>query len=164
MGRARPEGKCWHCPNRAEEGKSQCSDCLKRSRERQQKRRKNKEVCGRCLAVPPVPGKRRCQACADRDSEETKRQHREHREAAIAAYGGNCRCCGESTYEFLSLDHIDGGGSKHRRELGNRNIYDWLHANNYPPIALQVLCHNCNLAKGFYGACPHEAERERLAA
>jgi hypothetical protein len=23
-----------------------------------------------------------------------------------------------------------------------------------------VLCFNCNCAKGFYGSCPHDAERE----
>jgi hypothetical protein len=23
------------------------------------------------------------------------------------------------------------------------------------------LCHNCNMALGFYGHCPHEKERQR---
>ena len=26
---------------------------------------------------------------------------------------------------------------------------------NYYPKNLQILCHNCNMAKGFYGECPH---------
>ena len=33
-----------------------------------------------------------------------------------------------------------------------RNGYPW---EKYPP-GYQVLCHNCNLAKGFYGSCPHQ--------
>ena len=30
-------------------------------------------------------------------------------------YGWSCACCGEDRYEFLSIDHINGGGAKHRR-------------------------------------------------
>jgi hypothetical protein len=78
--------------------------------------------------------------------------------ATMQAYGGPiCKCCGETELKFLSIDHINGGGSKHRKEYGvggGKGIYRWLAKNNYPP-GFQVLCHNCNLAKGFYGSCPH---------
>ena len=73
-----------------------------------------------------------------------------------------CKCCGEDTEQFMCIDHIDGGGNKHRNELkkggqpGGANTYRWLIVNNFPK-GFQVLCHNCNLAKGFYGSCPHEA-------
>ena len=68
-----------------------------------------------------------------------------------------CNCCGEKEYKFLCIDHIKGGGSKHRKELktGGRHYVDWLIRNNYPK-GIQILCHNCNLAKGFYGKCPHK--------
>lgn len=36
-------------------------------------------------------------------------------------YGGvppKCACCGENHVEFLSVDHINGGGNKHRKEIG----------------------------------------------
>lgn len=33
----------------------------------------------------------------------------------LNAYGGLCKCCGESSPDFLSLDHIDGGGNKDRK-------------------------------------------------
>lgn len=36
------------------------------------------------------------------------------------------------------------------------NIPWWLRRNNYPN-GFQVLCHNCNMAKGFYGKCPHQS-------
>lgn len=72
----------------------------------------------------------------------------------IKQYGGRCSCCGESEIAFLALDHINGGGNKHRQEVG-RKMYLWARKNNYPKI-LQVLCHNCNQAKHIYGKCPHK--------
>jgi hypothetical protein len=64
-----------------------------------------------------------------------------------------CDCCGEKHIEFLSIDHLKGGGRKHRAEIGMR-IYRWLKKNNYPP-GYRVLCHNCNQAIGNWGYCPH---------
>ena len=65
-----------------------------------------------------------------------------------------CACCGEDKYQFLAIDHIDGNGNKHRKKAGTK-MARWLRANNYPK-GFQVLCHNCNMAKGFYGQCPHK--------
>ena len=88
-----------------------------------------------------------------------KQKDRERRIQVIQHYSqgvGCCACCGESHIEFLGIDHIDGGGNKHRKEVQNhyRNIYWYLIKNNYPD-GYRVLCHNCNLARGFYGYCPH---------
>ena len=83
--------------------------------------------------------------------------HRRLRIAALAAYGNACQCCGETTYEFLAIDHTDGGGNEHRREIGSgsRLLYRWLAKHEYPD-GFRVLCHNCNSARGYYGFCPHE--------
>lgn len=77
----------------------------------------------------------------------------------IQAYGGKCACCGEARIPFLAIDHINGGGNKHRKaiKLGG-NVALWLARNRMPP-GYRILCHNCNLARGFYGFCPHETER-----
>jgi len=78
---------------------------------------------------------------------------------AFNAYGGaKCSCCGESELDFLAIDHINGGGTKHRKELkgGGTQVYVWLKKNNYPED-FRVLCHNCNW--GMYknnGICPHQ--------
>ena len=76
-----------------------------------------------------------------------------------------CSCCKDEHLEFLAMDHINGGGLKHRRELNNggdgSGLYRWLIRNKFP-AGFRVLCHNCNLARGFYGVCPHERERENL--
>lgn len=71
-------------------------------------------------------------------------------------YGNKCACCGITEYEFLAIDHIKGGGIKHRKEIGNagNSIAKWLKKNNYPE-GFRILCHNCNLALGIHGHCPH---------
>jgi hypothetical protein len=86
----------------------------------------------------------------------------------LTAYGGCCACCGENQFEFLAIDHVNNDGAKHRRELQPRRITRggdpigtalWAIRNDFP-LTLQILCHNCNLAKGFYGYCPHKNESE----
>ena len=74
----------------------------------------------------------------------------------IAAYGGKCACCGESQYEFMSLDHIaNGRGNPADRSEPSYVLWGRLRREGWPQGEFQILCHNCNLAKGFYGACPH---------
>lgn len=85
-----------------------------------------------------------------------KEVHRIRRLECIKHYGGKCACCGESEPKFLALDHIYGGGTKHRK--GKGNIVYWIVKNNYPDL-FQILCHNCNSAKGFYGECPHTSSQ-----
>lgn len=72
-------------------------------------------------------------------------------------YGGKCSCCDESQFEFLSIDHINNDGCKHRKKIkkSGTHFYKWIIDNNYPND-LQILCLNCNLSKGFYGYCPHD--------
>ena len=57
-----------------------------------------------------------------------------------------CQHCGENVIELLTIDHINGGGNKHRKSLGQTNFYSWLKRNNYP-IGFQILCYNCNCVK-----------------
>jgi len=90
--------------------------------------------------------------------EEKRLERIELRKEVLKHYGGKCACCGETTYEFLSIDHINGGGRKHREEI-YRLICPWLKKNNYPD-GFQVLCFNCNQAKGIYGICPHQKKGE----
>lgn len=78
------------------------------------------------------------------------------RQAALKKYGECCQCCGECTEEFLTIDHIKGGGNKHRKEIGQgRSIYIWLKINNYPE-GFRTLCWNCNACLGLRGYCPHQ--------
>jgi hypothetical protein len=90
--------------------------------------------------------------------EETNKKERETklllRNEVLDYYGGVCQCCGESTKEFLCIDHINGGGNKHK-QITKGSLYRWLKKNNFPE-GFQTLCHNCNQAKHIYGVCPHK--------
>ncbi len=91
-----------------------------------------------------------------RSSEIHKISNLKLRIAVLNAYSNNdpkCACCGEKEIAFLAIDHINGGGNKHVKSIKGK-FYNWLKKNNYPK-GFQVLCHNCNMAKGFYGKCPH---------
>lgn len=83
------------------------------------------------------------------------------RELVLEHYGRRCSCCGETRNEFLCVDHVNGGGIRHRKDNnihGGEGMYRWLLKNDFPD-GFRILCHNCNLARGIYGYCPHEMER-----
>jgi len=102
-------------------------------------------------------GRRWRAANRDKHRAEGKRFRERTRAAVLHAYGGVCVCCGETEVKFLGIDHIEGGGTTHRKELGGvGKLYAWLLKQGCPD-GYRLLCHNCNLARGFYGACPHES-------
>ena len=76
-------------------------------------------------------------------------------------YSGNppkCACCKEKGVKFLSIDHINNDGNIQRKKQGHGggdHTYRWIVKNNFPK-GFQVLCYNCNQAKGIYGKCPHK--------
>lgn len=95
--------------------------------------------------------------------ENNLRSHRKHQDKArsyyiklkqeILTHYGNgkyaCIKCSESKSACLSLDHINGGGSSHKSELGisgGSGFYLWLRRNNYPK-GYQTLCMNCQFVK-----------------
>lgn len=79
----------------------------------------------------------------------------------VAHYSNNtnrCACCGEPDIRFLTIDHINGNGNKHRKSSGCRTgsiFYRWLIKAGMPD-GYQVLCYNCNNARAWYGTCPHQ--------
>ncbi len=80
----------------------------------------------------------------------------------IAHYGDKCACCGETRKEFLCIDHIHGGGEKHRKKLGitaGARFCSWIKRNKFPK-EFQILCWNCNQSKGSFKYCPHEREKQ----
>ncbi len=80
-----------------------------------------------------------------------------------------CRCCGENSHlDFLALDHIAGRYQMNREpelvKLGYSSkllgsiLYNWIRDSDFPD-GFQVLCINCNYAKGMKknkNKCPHE--------
>lgn len=91
---------------------------------------------------------------------QTKERYWETKLKVINHYGGKCVCCGETTPEFLTVDHINNDGKDHRRKkqfsLGKNLYYTLIRENFNVGYALQLLCWNCNEAKNYYGICPHQ--------
>ena len=105
----------------------------------------------------------RCRVCAKAHN---KGWHKKQRYEVLKHYSGglipHCACCNETAIEFLSMDHIDGNGAAHRRATPevNGKLARWLKNNKFPG-GFRVLCMNCNVALGHYGACPHQSPQSR---
>jgi hypothetical protein len=94
-----------------------------------------------------------CKACSKVKASECRVRRRWK---VLEHYGRGdvrCTCCRDATLEFLTVDHIDGGGKRHRAEVGD--VYSWAVMNGFPD-GLRVLCMNCNWSLGVYGYCPHD--------
>ena len=71
--------------------------------------------------------------------------------------GARCACCGESRFEFMTVDHINGGGHQHRRSVGvGGKFYDTVLRDPDAKAKYRILCMNCNFALGIYGRCPRK--------
>lgn len=72
------------------------------------------------------------------------------KEKVLTHYGNNkleCVQCKENRIDCLTIDHINGKGNEHRKEIKIRGaIYGWLIRNNYPD-GYQTLCMNCQFVK-----------------
>ncbi len=83
------------------------------------------------------------------------------KERVINGHGGKCECCGETLLDFLTIDHINNDGARHRKEFGRAGkIHRWIISNNFPE-GFQVLCFNCNYSKFLNGGkCIHQINAE----
>lgn len=72
----------------------------------------------------------------------------------LTHYGfGKCICvrCGFNDMRALTIDHINGNGSEHRKnnkEIKGQRIYWWLIKNGFPD-GYQTLCMNCQFIKRY---------------
>ena len=141
------------------------------------KRFRERIAAGQCKwCAAPIADDRKvrtCDRCKQRAADYAREHSRKVKLEVIAAYGYKCVCCGESEPKFLSIDHIFNDGAEHRRQLveqgvlkkapyghimyGSDKMYRWLKRQGYPKDRFQLLCYNCNCAKGFWGKCPHQA-------
>ena len=159
------KGLCARCgENNDRKGKTECSRCLKKITTIYAGRIKN-GLCPHCGEQPPaMPGAKLCTQCLEISKQKNRRKHRRLRQQVVSAYGSKCACCGESRPEFIHVDHVDNDGAEHRRKIGTGGLkfYTWLRARGFPKKGFQLLCANCNSAKGIYGYCPHQVERGEL--
>ena len=145
-----------------------CKPCNATRSRNHIRRRVIERICYRCPTS--LDAKWDKQLCPTHHAEalvDSRKVARRLKDAAFMAYGGyECACCHVSEISFLTIDHINGGGNKHREELaptakrwgggGGDKLYRWMKKNSYP-AGFQVLCFNCNFAKWRLGKCPHKS-------
>lgn len=162
-------GLCGDCGKQNSTQLKTCQECTDKRRLRQRtayniERRRlkkqmridriNKGLCARCGKNPLIIHKTICKQCKVNYKNNTLY----YKDKAYLAYGGYvCKCCGETIKEFLTIDHINNDGCKHRKTVKpGKAFYSWLAKNNYP-TQFQILCMNCNFGKSKNGGiCPHK--------
>jgi Fe-S cluster biogenesis protein NfuA len=153
------KGLCPRCGKEPLPGKMYCAVCSEKQTKiilnKYNERIKSRKcpVCGSGLQEGEIF---RCQKCTNIHTNNTREKWQRERRLVVAHYGGKCACCGESTYEFLEIDHINNDGAQHRKITG-RHVTSWIIRNNYP-TDLRLLCANCNRSIARYGVCPHKQE------
>lgn len=159
-------GACVDCgqPNDRQGVGVRCTACTEQRKER----RKQCVVEGKCTACERVLTDEEkdtgvmCDKCRANCRRKNRKKSIKLRAQVIAAYGGQCACCGESRPEFLQLDHIHNDGTvQHLKLFGRKQcstmFYVWLRNQGFPQDRYQLLCTSCNFAKQVYGGlCPHQ--------
>ena len=156
------DGLCYQCANPRERVEIKtCNSCADTYSKRNTSRREKRSAAGTCLNCGGEKKEKStwCSSCKDADRLYAKQR----RSKVLVAYGEICTCCKESDSRFLTIDHIDGGGSKHRRELSKSPrrassgvLIRWLIKKGFPS-GFQILCFNCNCGRAINGGiCPHQ--------
>ncbi len=127
------------------------------------------KVCGRCQIEKSAREFKRfhtnkdglftyCKTCAGMIEAQRRKDIKSR---LIEGYGARCACCGETTLEFLTLDHVHGGGRADSRRLsGNMHVLWSQIIKQGFPDSYRLLCWNCNSSRGAYGCCPHQKVAE----
>lgn len=124
-------------------------------------RLKKAGLCIQCGENPTLPNSVRCEGCALKLRIDGNNSYRKLRLKVISLYGGKCVCCGETELDFLTMDHKNNDGFIQRKKTkAGSATYKMILKER--PNDVQVLCYNCNCAKGHYGICPHEVARGKI--
>jgi hypothetical protein len=75
----------------------------------------------------------------------------------MVAYGDRCACCHEDELWFLTIEHINHDGRRHRELVSN--VYRDLRDRGWPKNGFTILCWNCQMATRYRKPCPHEVKK-----
>lgn len=108
--------------------------------------------------------KRKIKICRTCNGKQYKNRYSKYRIDILSKLGNKCQCCGSDRIQFLSIDHISGGGNQEKKIARGKKFIKKLY---YMPInelknKFQCLCFNCNYTKGFWGKCPHNFSNENI--
>jgi hypothetical protein len=130
------------------------------------------KVCSRCQIKFPINNytiRRDARkpyirgVCRECHNTRTRDNWRKLRVEIFNNYGWECKCCGETIKEFLSLDHINNDGYLDKNPNGDKKsgkeLYLLVKRQGFPE-KYQTLCMNCNWGKKIgNGVCPHNYNR-----
>jgi len=163
------EGLCTYgiCASTVVPGKAYCQKHAVESIIRAKNRRTSRVAAGLCPCGRPrdvADEYLECSFCRKSARRSHRKSATESKRIVFSKYSNGtmvCACCGDGHQLFLTIDHINGGGSRHRREIsrghGSLPFYRWLIRNGLPD-GYQILCYNCNYGKWANGGvCPHKA-------
>jgi hypothetical protein len=180
-------GVCIHCgKNPAIKGRSLCLVCATADSESHtrryhtdvalkdatiqrvlavEKERKENGLCVKC-GEKTEPGVRRCAKHRASWNKRAQRERQSLRDTVLDHYGPRCFCCGETIKDFLTIDHKNNDGGRHRKLLSGSNksktdlMYRQIIALGFPDW-IQIACMNCNWARARRpgNICPHEEAR-----
>lgn len=102
-------------------------------------------------SITRAADKRRRRENPGKANAKARRLTRKIQDEVFSHYGAVCACCG--TPYNLSIDHVNGGGTEHRKQFGSNNgFYYWLKRSGWPE-GFQTLCLPCNTSKGRGSHC-----------
>lgn len=145
----RAAGVCVRCGKSPDSFSVHCDKCREYMRQKDRIRfNKSKEagLCVHCHKSLPIKGEILCAGCKNKNTIRAKTYRGKQKLMILQHYGDRCQICGETDLDVLCIDHIDGGGVKHRQQLRSQGttFYRWIIKNNYP-TGFRTLCYNCNI-------------------
>jgi len=154
-GQAKPVGQFHRDKSKKGGYRNECRDCAcARVRDYNAAHQAEQRKRNRAWAV----------AHPDRQRVHNRRWYERAREAVLDHYGRECACCGAT--ELLTIDHMNGDGANHRRQLRSNDpskVWSWLRRNGFP-AGFQTLCNPCNVSKGTGPSCRLDHNKEVIAA
>lgn len=165
----REEGLCYGCGGKAPTLGKKCHTCRYWSHAARSERMER----GACAACDNLAKDRKalCDSCAASQAESRRLYINKCRATVLAFYGASCKCCGETTELFLTIDHINNDGYKSRirkdgvraTDSGTIQVIRIARAiaTGKPRADIQILCFNCNCGRARnHGVCPHREVRQ----
>lgn len=164
-------GLCISCGKPNPATTERCDKCTKKYSKTKSLSREQRIACGLCGQCGKgllAENRKRCIICAHRTNKwyatsQTRLKNivknQGLKDKVVRHYGGKCNCCGEVERTFLAINHINGKGNNHRKQIGKSSgsaFYKWIIDQDFPD-ELQILCHNCNMSKHLLGGtCAHK--------
>lgn len=85
----------------------------------------------------------------DRVKKLDNNRHHKAKEEALEILGNKCEFCGETEFEFLTIDHVYDDGFEERKSKQHRQIWRDIITNRVDRSRYRVLCYNCNSGRAI---------------